>query len=172
MKTTRTIFLTLALCLALVGTSMAMNHGKAAMAPEQQAIIDKAGDDFAAATKALKIQIFAKESELNAQLYGEKTDDKKVEALTAEINALHGKVYAEKVKMQRALAKEGILPDTGKGGGMMGSGGCPMMSGGGMKGMGMMGGMKHDKPADADDNGTAGTPAAEGGHAGHAPAKQ
>jgi zinc resistance-associated protein len=169
MKTTHTIFLTLALFLALAGTSMAMNHGKAALAPEQQAVVDKAGDDFAAATKTIKIQIFAKESELNAQLYGEKTDDKKVEALIAEINALHGKIYAEKVKMQRVLAKEGILPDMGKGMGMMGSGGCPMMSGG-MKGM--MGGMKHDKPADATDNGTAETPAAGGGHAGHTPAKQ
>jgi zinc resistance-associated protein len=170
MKTTRNIILTLALCLAFAGTSMAMNHGKTAQAPEQQAVIDKAGDDFTAATKTLKIQLFAKESELNAQLYGEKTDDKKVEALIAEINALHGKIYAEKVKMQRVLAKEGILPDMGKGMGMMGSGGCPMMSGGGMKGM--MGGMKHDKPANADDNGTVETPAAEGGHAGHAPAKQ
>lgn len=173
MKTTRTILIILALCLAFAGTAMAMNHGKAALAPEQQAVIDKAGDDFAAATKTLKVQIFAKESALNAEIYGEKTDDKKVETLIAEINALHGKIYAEKVKMQRVLAKEGILPDMGKGmgGGMMGSGGCPMMSGGGMKGMkGMMGGMKHG--AGAADNGTAETPAAAGGHDAHAPAKQ
>jgi len=172
MKTTRTILIILALCLAFAGTAMAMNHGKAALAPEQQAVIDKAGDDFAAATKTLKVQIFAKESALNAEIYGEKTDDKKVETLIAEINALHGKIYAEKVKMQRALAKEGILPDMGKGGGMMG-GGCPMMSGGGMKGMkGMMGGMKHGAPAGAADNKAAETPAAAGGHDAHAPAKQ
>jgi hypothetical protein len=86
--------------------------------------VEKAHDEFAAATADLKKQIFAKESALNAELYGEKTDDKKVDALVAEINALNGKIYAEKVKMHRVMAKEGILPEMGHG--KMG-GGCPMM---------------------------------------------
>ena len=162
MKTTRNIILTLAILLGLAGASFAMDHGKGAdLTPEKQAVVDKAHDDFAAATADLKKQIFAKESALNAELYGDKTDDKKVEALVGEINALHGKIYAEKVKMQKIMAKEGVMP--GMGHGMMG-GGCPMMSGGGMK-HGGMGGMKHGQPDEAPAE-------APAGHAGHGAAKQ
>ncbi len=166
MKTTRNIILTLAILLGLAGASFAMDHGKGAeLTPEKQAVVDKAHDDFAAATADLKKQIFAKESALNAELYGDKTDDKKVEALVGEINALHGKIYSEKVKMQKIMAKEGVMP--GMGHGMMGGGGCPMMSGGGMK-HGGMGGMKHGQP----DNAPAEAPADQAGHAGHGAAKQ
>ncbi len=165
MKTTRNIILTLSLLLGLAGSSFAMDHGKGAeLTPEKQAVVDKAHDDFAAATVDLKRQIFAKESALNAELYGDKTDDKKVEALVGEINALHGKIYAEKVRMQKIMAKEGIMP--GMGHGMMGGGGCPMMSGG-MK-HGGMGGMKHGQSDDAP----AEAPADQSGHAGHGAAKQ
>jgi zinc resistance-associated protein len=171
MKTTRNIILALALFLAFAGTALAMNHGKGAdLTPEKQAVVDKAHDDFAAATADLKRLIFAKESALNAELYGEKTDDKKVEALVEEINALHGKIYAEKVKMQKIMAKEGVMPSMGHG--MMGGGGCPMMSGKGMGGgmgmmggKGMMGGMQHGA-----DNGTAGQAPVD--HNAHTPAKQ
>lgn len=161
MKTTHSFILALALCLAFAGTALAMNHGKGAdLAPEKQAMVDKAHDDFAAATADLKRQIFAKESALNAELYGEKTDDKKVDALVAEINALNGKIYAEKVKMSKVMAKEGILPEMGHG--KMGGGGCPMM-GGGMK-HGMKGKMAQGDAAGGDESGQA--PAA-GGHDGH-----
>lgn len=169
MNLTRNLILALALFLALAGTALAMNHGKAAdLTPEKQAVVDKAHDDFAAATADLKKQIFARESALNAELYGDKTDDKKVEALIAEINALNGKIYAEKIKMQKVLAKEGVMPPMGHG--MMGGGGCPMMSVGMKHGM-MGGGMKHgQKPDPADDASAA--PAEKGGHAGHGAAKQ
>ena len=165
MKTTRDIILTLAILLGFAGASFAMDHGKGAdLTPEKQAVVDKAHDDFAAATADLKRQIFAKESALNAELYGDKTDDKKVEALVGEINALNGKIYAEKVKMLKVMANEGVMP--GMGHGMMGGGGCPMMSGGGMK-HGGMGGMQHGQP---DDDAEA--PADQAGHAGHGAAKQ
>lgn len=176
MKTTRTIILALALCLALTGTALAMNHGKAPdLTPEKQAIVDKAHDDYASATAGLKKQIFAKESALNAELYADKADDTKITALVGEINALYGKIYAEKVTMQRVLAKEGILPDMGKGmgHGMMGGGGCPMMSGGGGMGGGMMGGgmmgggMKHGQA-----KGAPAAPAEAEGHSGHDATKQ
>lgn len=177
MKTTRSIILILALFLAFAGTALAMNHGKAAhLTPENQAVVEKAHDDFAVATTDLKRQIFAKESALNAELYGDKADDKKVEELVAEINTLHGKIYSEKVKLRRVMAKEGILPGKGHGmmGGdgcsMMGEGGCPMM--GGMKGgHGEKHGQKHGKANYATPEVT--TEAnAPGGHDAHAPAKQ
>lgn len=177
MKTTRSIILALALFLAFAGTALAMHHGKTAnLSPEKQAVIEKAHGDFAVATADLKRQIFAKESALNAELYGDKTDDMKVEALVAEINALHGNIYSEKVKLQRIIAKEGILPEMGHG--MMGGGGCPMMGDGGcsmMGGMkgghGKMHGPKHGKAHEATPEVTTETNA-PGGHEAHAPAKQ
>lgn len=170
MNTTRNIVLTLAILLGFAGASFAMDHGKGAdLTPEKQAVVDKAHDDFAAATADLKRQIFAKESALNAELYGDKTDDKKVEALVGEINALNGKIYAEKVKMQKIMAKEGVMP--GMGHGMMGGGGCPMMSGGGMK-HGGMGGMQHGQKHGQPDEAAAEAPADQGGHSGHGAAKQ
>ena len=93
-----------------------------------------------------------------------KVDDKKVEALTSEINALNAKIYAEQVKMHKQMAKEGIVPMGGKG--MMDGKGCPMMGGKGMGGgMGMMGGMQHGA-----GNGTAGQAPMD--HNAHTPAKQ
>jgi zinc resistance-associated protein len=169
MKTSRNIVAALALTLAMMGSAMAMNHGKAGdLTPEKQAVVDKAHDDFAAATADLKRQIFAKESALNAELYGDKTDDKKVEALVGEINALHGKVYAEKVRMQKVMAKEGVMP--GMGHGMMG-GGCPMMGGGGMK-HGGMGGMQHGQAHGQPDQAPAAAPDGQGAHGGHGAAQQ
>jgi len=161
MKTTHIIILALSLFIALAGSASAQGQGKGmgALSPEKQAIVEKAHEEFATATSNLKKQIFAKESALNAEIYGDTADEKKIETLVSEINALNAKVYAEQVTLHRKMAKEGITPEPGHGkkSGM----GCPMMSGGGMK-HGMMGGMKHDM---ADGNGTAGqAPADQGGH--------
>lgn len=164
MKTTRNILLALALFVAFAGAASAQGHGKkmGAMSPEKLAVVEKAHEELASATAELKKQIFAKESALNAEIYGEKTDEKKVEALVLEINALNAKVYAEQVKLSRTMAKEGIVPEPGHGkkSGM----GCPMMSGGGMK-HGMMGKMGQDKPAEGEAADQA--PAAAGAHDGH-----
>jgi zinc resistance-associated protein len=158
--------LTLAFVTAFVGLASAqgMMGGMGNMTPEKHATMQKMHEDFATATADLKKQVFAKESELNAILYGEKVDDKKVEALTSEINALNAKIYAEQVKMHKQMAKEGIVPMGGKG--MMDGKGCPMMGGKGMGGgMGMMGGMQHGA-----GNGTAGQAPMD--HNAHTPAKQ
>ena len=144
MKTTRNLIMALVMSLAFAGTALAMNHGNTEnLTPEQQAVVSKAHDDFAAATADLKRLIFAKESALDAELYGNNTDDKKVEALVGEINALNGEVYAEKVRLRKTLAKEGIMP--GMGHDMMSDkSGCQMMGGGMMGGGDMMGGgMQH-----------------------------
>jgi zinc resistance-associated protein len=173
MKTTRNIILALALFVAFAGAASAQGHGKkmGALSPEKQAVVEKAHEEFATVTANLKKQVFAKESALDAEIYDEKTDEKKVEALVLEINALNAKIYAEQVKLSRKMAQEGIVPEPGHG--KKSAMGCPMMSGGGMKhGMmgGMMGGMKHDM---ADGNGTPEqAPADQGGHDAHAPAKQ
>ena len=98
--------LTLAFVIAFVGLASAqgMMGGMGNMTPEKHATMQKMHADFATATADLKKQVFAKESELNAILYGEKADDKKVETLTSEINALNAKIYAEQVKMHKQMA--------------------------------------------------------------------
>lgn len=175
MKTYRNAFatiLTLAFVTAFVGLASAqgMMDGMGNMTPEKHATMQKIQTDFATATADLKKQVFAKESELNANLYGENVDDKKVEALTSEINALNAKIYAEQVKMHKQMAKEGIVPMGGKG--MMDGKGCPMMGGKGkgggmgmMGGKGMMGGMQHGADNGTDEQ----TPV---DHNAHTPAKQ
>lgn len=175
--------LTLAFVTTFAGLAAAQGHGMmgggmqhgamGGMTPEKQAVMQKLHADYDAATADLRKQLFAKESELNAELYAEKPNEKNVEALTNDINALNAKIFAERVKMHKAMAKEGIMPMGGKG--MMGGkGGCPMMGdgmnhgkmGGGMQ-HGMMGGMKHDMPG----NGTAGQAPVD--HSAHgAPAQQ
>jgi len=106
------------------------------LTPEKQAAAQKIYADHNAATVQLKQQLFAKQSELNAQLYGGATDDKKVQALTKEISDLNAKLFESQVNLKRQLAKEGIPAMGGMGMGMgMGGMGCGMMNGG--MGMGM-----------------------------------
>ena len=171
MKTQRNILalaLALALVIAFAGIAGAQRHGMAGggmggMTPEQQAAMHKLHAEHAAATAGLKQQLFAKESALTGELYSENPDEGNIEALTKEINAIHAKLYAEKVKLQKQMAREGILPGGGQG--MMGGGmGCPMMGGGGMMGGH---GMRHGQVG-----GQAEPTAPEGDHSGHAPAPQ
>jgi zinc resistance-associated protein len=176
MKSQRNILalaLALALVIAFAGIAGAKRHGMAGggmrgITPEKQATMHKLHTEHAAATAGLKKQLFAKESALTGELYSEKPDEGNIESLTKEINAIHAKLYAEKVKLQKQMAQEGILPGSGQGmmgGGMMGGGmGCPMMSGGGMMGGP---GMRHGQ-----DGGQAEATAPEGDHSSHAPTPQ
>lgn len=168
MKTYRIALLAVVFSFVLTGGALAMmGQGKVNLSSDQQALIDKAHDDYAAATADLKKQLFAKESALNAELYGGKADAHKIDALVAEITAVNAKLYAEKVRMQKVMAEAGILPESGHG--MMG-GGCPMMSGG-MKHGAKAGHAGPQGQADASDASGEGRDAA-GGHSGHGSAKQ
>ncbi len=108
------------------GHGMGMMGGSmSGLTPEKQAVVQKLYNEHYTATAQLRQQLFTKQSELNAQLYGGATDDKKVQALTKEINDLLAKMYDAQVALQNQLTKEGI----------------PAMGGMGMMGPGMMGGM-------------------------------
>ncbi|EHJ45937.1 hypothetical protein DFW101_3752 (plasmid) [Solidesulfovibrio carbinoliphilus subsp. oakridgensis] len=116
----------------MMGPGMMGGHGMGMMGgpmsgltPEKQAVAQKLYNEHYTATAQLRQQLFTKQSELNAQLYGGATDDKKVQALTKEINDLLAKMYDAQVALQNQLTKEGI----------------PAMGGMGMMGPGMMGGM-------------------------------
>lgn len=117
------------------GMGMGMMGGNMmGLTPEKQAAAQKIYADHNAATVQLKQQLFAKQSELNAQLYGGATDDKKVQILTKEISDLNAKLFESQVNLKRQLSKEGIPAMGGMGMGMGGTG-CGMMNGG--MGMGM-----------------------------------
>jgi len=155
---------TLALALVLVVGADARGPGMGGggMSPEKHAAMQRMHDDFTEATAGLRKQLFAKEAALTAELYAETPDDRKIESLTAEVNAIQARIYA--------APREGIMPGGRHGGmgggmGMMGGGmmggrmGCPMMG----AGSGMHHGMHHGGGPPA--------PPEEGDHSGHAPAQ-
>lgn len=171
-----TMICTLALALVLVvgadarGPGMG-GGGMSGMSPEKHGAMQKMHEEFAEATEGLRKQLFAKEAALMAELYAETPDDRRIQTLTGEVNAIQAKIYAARVALQKQMAQEGIMPGGRHGGmgggmgmmggGMMGGGmSCPMMGGSG----GMHHGMRHGAgPA---------PPAEEGDHSGHAPAAQ
>lgn len=117
----------------MMGPGMMGGHGMGMMGgnmyglpPEKQAAAQKIYAEHNAATAQFKQQLFAKQSELNLQLYGGATDDKKVQALTKEIGDLNAKLIEAQANLARQLAKEGI-PAMGSGMGC-----CGMMGGMGM----------------------------------------
>ncbi|NCD25009.1 MAG: periplasmic heavy metal sensor [Deltaproteobacteria bacterium] len=149
MKTNRktmTLALALALIVTFTGLANAQGHGMrghgargcgmGALTPEQQAVMQKFHAEHTAATAELRQQVFVKESELNAQLYAEKPDEARINALTKDIGELRAKLYADHVALRKQLAGTGIMPMGGSGCGMMGGKGhgmggmnCPMTSG-------------------------------------------
>ena len=122
------------------GQGMGMMGGNMmGLTPEKQAAMQKIYSEHYTATAQLRQQIFAKQSELNAQLYGGATDDKKVQGLTKEIGDLNARLFEAQVNLKRQLTKEGIPAMGGMGMGMGGMGGmgCGMTNGGMGMGMGM-----------------------------------
>lgn len=73
-------------------------------------------------------QPYAKQAELDAQLYAQGGDDRKIQSLAKEVGEINAKLYAAQIDLRRALTKAGI-PATG-----MGGMGCGMMSSGMMHG--------------------------------------
>ncbi|EFL49798.1 conserved hypothetical protein [Solidesulfovibrio fructosivorans JJ]] len=121
---------------AQMGPGMMYGYGYQNLTPEKQAAAQKIYGAYYSQTSGLRQQLVAKQYELNSLIYGGKADDKKVQALTAEVSQLRSKLYEAQVALQRQLAKEDI-PFMGgwHGGGWHGGG----MYGGGMYGGGMMG---------------------------------
>lgn len=178
MKTYRNalaLILTLAVLATFTGLASAQGHGMRGqgmmgggmntLTPEQQTAMQKLHAEHTAATAELRKQIFAKESELNALLYADKTDNAKIDALTKDIGVLHAELYTDQVALRKQLAKEGITPMSGMGCGMMGGKGGMKMNGGGMGAMNcpMMNSMNAD-------NGTA--PQAPADHGAHGTTQQ
>ncbi|PKN08429.1 MAG: hypothetical protein CVU73_08275 [Deltaproteobacteria bacterium HGW-Deltaproteobacteria-8] len=116
--------------------------GDTGISQEKFAAMQKLYNEHYQATAQLRQQLFAKHSELNAQLYSGKTDDKRVETLTKEIADLNAKLFADQVNLRKQLVKQG-LPVGGMGNGGMGygGGGYGGMMNGGYGGGGGWGGM-------------------------------
>jgi zinc resistance-associated protein len=141
-----TLSLALVAVLGLAGMANAQGYmmgGPGMMngvAPEKQAAVQKAYDDFATATDQLNQQLIGKQSELNALYNSGSADSGRVQTLTREIGDLNAKLYATQANLRKQLAKTGATsPRMASGNGMgygMGMRGMHM-GGMGMGGMGM-----------------------------------
>lgn len=104
-------------------------RGGSALTAEQQAAAQKIYTEHYQATFKLRQLLYAKHSELNALLYNQSTDDKKIKSLTKEIGDLDAKLLEDRVNMRRQLIKAGV-PAMGMMGGGRGMGYGGMMGGG------------------------------------------
>lgn len=99
------------------------------LSPETQQMMEKAYNDMA----PMIMELRAKQAELTAKIYGG-ADDKTVQALTTEVNALQARVNEARVRTQREFSRAGVPLHQGSGcwfggrgmhrGGMYGDGPC------------------------------------------------
>lgn len=106
---------------------MGYQHGnRANLTPEQQAVSQKAFDEFQLKTADLRQQLMSKQYEYKALLTGKPLDEQKVLAVSKEITTLRDNLYQQRVALDTDLAKAGV-PMTGHGmggAGMHGGRGC------------------------------------------------
>ncbi|PVZ85670.1 zinc resistance-associated protein ZraP [Serratia sp. S1B] len=117
------------------GTNQGMGYHTGYMAnltPEQQAISQKAFNEFQLKTVNLRQQMIAKNAEYNALLTSKPLDEQKALAVSKEISALHDQLYQQRVALDTELAKAG-LPAMGHRGGMGGMSGSGMNNGRGCR---------------------------------------
>ncbi|KFK92184.1 MULTISPECIES: periplasmic heavy metal sensor [unclassified Serratia (in: enterobacteria)] len=100
----------------------------ASLTPEQQAISQKAFDEFQLKTADLRQQMMSKQYEYNALLTSKPLDEQKVLAVSKEITVLRDNLHQQRVALDTQLAKAGV-PAMGHhmgmgGAGMHGGRGC------------------------------------------------
>lgn len=145
-KTTRAAMLSVVMLAGVSTTALAQNgyhgnmtnaqgthqgqgyqHGnRANLTPEQQAVSQKAFDEFQLKTTDLRQQLMSKQYEYKALLTGKPLDEQKVLAVSKEITALRDNLYQQRVALDTDLAKAGVpMMGHGMGGaGMYGGRGC------------------------------------------------
>ncbi|CAI1666307.1 periplasmic heavy metal sensor [Serratia fonticola] len=106
---------------------MGYQHGnRANLTPEQQAVSQKAFDEFQSKTADLRQQLMSKQYEYQALLTSKPMDEQKVLAVSKEVTALRDNLYQQRVALDTDLAKAGVpMMGHGMGGaGMHGGRGC------------------------------------------------
>ncbi|MBP1000147.1 periplasmic heavy metal sensor [Serratia fonticola] len=106
---------------------MGYQHGnRVNLTPEQQAVSQKAFDEFQLKTADLRQQLMSKQYEYQALLTSKPLDEQKVLAVSKEITALRDNLYQQRVALDTDLAKAGVpMMGHGMGGaGMHGGRGC------------------------------------------------
>ena len=114
--------------------------GDTILSPEKQAAVRNIYNEYYQSSAPLRQQLYARHSELNVQLYGGNTDDRRVQALTRDISDLNAKLFENQVNLRRRLVREGVPIGTYGHRGMMGGGMHDGMGYGGGMGYGMRGG--------------------------------
>lgn len=99
------------------------------LTPEQQAISQKAFDEFQLKTADLRQQMMSKQYEYNALLTSKPLDEQKVLAVSKEITVLRDNLHQQRVALDTQLAKAGV-PAMGH---RMGMGGAGMHGGRGCR---------------------------------------
>ena len=99
--------------LAILGTAGAAfanpaYHASSAPNQEQMAKMQELGAAHRAAVAPLMQQVQAKRAERDAQMYAATPDAAKIEALSKDIGALEGQIYAARASFNAQLAKEGV----------------------------------------------------------------
>lgn len=106
---------------------MGYQHGnRANLTPEQQAVSQKAFDEFQLKTADLRQQLMSKQYEYQALLTSKPLDEQKVLTVSKEVTALRDNLYQQRVALDTDLAKSGV-PMMGHGmgaAGMHGGRGC------------------------------------------------
>lgn len=88
---------------------MGYQHGnRANLTPEQQAVSQKAFDEFQLKTTDLRQQLMSKQYEYQALLTSKPLDEQKVLAVSKEITALRDNLYQQRVALDTDLAKAGV----------------------------------------------------------------
>ncbi|NJB68419.1 zinc resistance-associated protein [Desulfobaculum xiamenense] len=101
-------------------------QGYHALTQEQQEKADALSQKFFADTQPLRQQMYAKNAELEALLANGEKDQKRIDTVIAELNALHSDFFKKRVEFRQKIADEtGIRYPMGRGMGMMGGAGCP-----------------------------------------------
>jgi hypothetical protein len=111
--------------------------GDPSLSPEKQTAVRNIYNEYYQSTAVLRQQYYAKHSELNAQLYGGNTDDRRVQVLIKEISDVNSRIFENQVNLRRRLIREGVSFGSYEYGGYGRHNG--MGAGGGM-GYGMHGG--------------------------------
>ncbi len=86
-------------------------HSSAPLSQEQMTKAQELISAYRTAVAPLEQQVNAKQAELQALLYSATPDKSRIEAISKDIGAIQGQIYASEASLNAQLTKEGIPVD-------------------------------------------------------------